>query len=133
MGRMTQRVLIVDDDDLFAAFLRELLGADPRFEVVGRARNGREAIELVASLDPDAVTMDIDMPELDGVEATCRLLAEEPGRRVVMVSSSSVYAEAVERARRCGALGFVSKSRAGDRLADVLDAAACGAAFVAAA
>jgi two-component system chemotaxis response regulator CheB len=125
-------VLIVDDDDLFAAFLADLLGADERFEVIGRAHNGRHALELVEALEPDAVTMDIDMPEMDGVTATCKLLDGDPRRRIVMVSSSSLFAEAVERARQCGALAFVSKLHAADRLPDVLDGAANGAAFVAA-
>jgi DNA-binding NarL/FixJ family response regulator len=126
---MACRVLIVEDDDLFAEFLTFLLLEDGRFEILGRARNGREAQELVRSLDPDVVTMDIEMPELDGVEATRLLLTHDPERRVVVVSSS-IYAESAAVAQASGAAGFVSKGRAAAELAEILLAACRGAAFV---
>ena len=127
---MSCRVFIVDDDDLFAEFLTLLLQEDGRFEVAGRARNGREAIERVEGIDPDIVTMDIDMPEVDGVEATATLLRLNPERRIVVVSSS-IFAGGVAEARASGASGYVSKARVADELPDMLVVACGGGSFVA--
>lgn len=124
---MACRVLIVDDDNLFAGFLAVHLAEDRRFEVVGRARNGLEALELAHALHPDVVTMDVEMPELDGIAATRAILARDPDTRIVVVSSSVVAG--AEDARDSGAVAYVSKSRAAQDLTDVLLAACRGAAF----
>ena len=63
------RVLIAEDSSLIAAMMQELLDEDPEIEVVGRAKNGREAIELRNSLEPDVITMDLNMPVLGGLQA----------------------------------------------------------------
>jgi DNA-binding NarL/FixJ family response regulator len=108
------RVLIVDDHFLFAEMLAMALQLDDRYEVVGHAHDGREAVELAAWLRPDLVLMDVKMPVLDGLEATPRVLAASPRSKVVVVSSSDAPDDR-ERARRAGAVGFISKEvSAGD-------------------
>ena len=72
------RVLVVDDSAYVRKVVREILSRSPFVEVVGTARDGREALDLVEQLDPDVVTCDLMMPELDGVAATKAILAENP-------------------------------------------------------
>src|SRR5712691_11525996 len=72
------RVLVVEDDDFFAEALTELLEADGSLEVAGRARDGREAIELAEALRPDVVLMDIVLPVMDGIEATREIRRKQP-------------------------------------------------------
>ena len=108
MSQRPSRVLLAEDNDLYAETLAALLGADPRIRVVGRARDGAEAIELTLRLRPDVVLMDIEMPVLDGVEATRRILARCPGVRVVAVTSST-DPEDRRRIRLVGAAGFLRK------------------------
>jgi DNA-binding NarL/FixJ family response regulator len=117
-------VILVEDDDLFAETLIAALAADPRLEVLARARNGLEGIALAESLAPDVILMDIEMPVLDGVEATRRILAARPQAKVVIVSGSS-YEERVLDARDAGAFDYVPKSRIGeDVVAAILAAVA---------
>ena len=129
---MACRVLIVEDDDAFAEIIRVLLQSDGRFEVVGRARDGVEGIALTRELRPDVVSMDIDMPRRDGVQATAAIRAEAPAQRIVVVSGS-VYRDRINAARLAGAQGFVTKSRVVQDLTDVLVAVCHGESFVTAA
>jgi DNA-binding NarL/FixJ family response regulator len=129
---MACRVLIVEDDDAFAEILRVLLESDGRFEIVGRARDGVEGIELTRELHPDVVSMDIDMPRTDGVEATKAIRGADPTQRIVVVSGS-IYRDRINAARLAGAQGFVTKSRAPHDLTDVLVAVCGGESFVTAA
>jgi DNA-binding NarL/FixJ family response regulator len=126
---MSCRVLIVEDDDAFAEILGLVLEADGRFKVVGRARDGAEAIALASELSADVLTMDIDMPRTDGVEATAAIRASDPLSRIVVVSGSIFY-DRIAEARAAGAAGYVSKSRAVEELADVLVAVCRGGSFV---
>jgi CheY-like chemotaxis protein len=89
------RLLIVDDDARFRALLAELLSADGRFEVVGEAETGEQAVALAAERHPDIVTMDLDMPGMGGVAAT-RIIAWELGIPVVALSGSGPEDEALE-------------------------------------
>jgi two-component system response regulator DesR len=102
------RVLIADDQSVFAESLRLLLSEDDRSDVVGWARDGEEAVELAGSLQPDVVLMDIAMPVMDGVEATRRIRKASPRIQVLIVTSSDMPGE-IERAREAGASGFLTK------------------------
>jgi CheY-like chemotaxis protein len=84
------RVLVVEDDDSFAEALRELLEGDGRLEVAGRARDGREGVELAEALRPDVVLMDIVLPVLDGVEATREIRRRQPSLPVVGIRARAV-------------------------------------------
>jgi CheY-like chemotaxis protein len=115
------RVLVAEDDEAFLDLLVELLEADGRFAVVGRAANGREAVALARRLPLDAVVMDIELPVLDGVDAT-RLIQEfRPGLPVVAISGHD-YEERVLDIRSAGAADYVRKSRIDDELPDTLAA-----------
>jgi len=105
------RVLIVDDLRFMCIALRQIVEAEGDMRVVGEARNGEEACALARELKPDVVTMDIEMPVMDGIEATRRILAEvRPAPIVIMVSSyTQSGAAATIEALRLGAADFVSK------------------------
>jgi len=98
-----------------------VLAADGRFAVAGRARNGRECVDLARRLDVDAVVMDIEMPEVDGVEATLRLHESRPDLPVVAISGHD-YEERVLEIRAAGAQDYVRKSRVDDDLVGALAA-----------
>ena len=111
------RVLIVDDHRLFAEALEAILSAESRIEVVGRARNGAEALDMALDLDPDVVLMDISMPVMDGVEATRRIREARPEACVLMLTGSNAAAD-VDRSRDAGAAGYVTKDRIASELID---------------
>ncbi|HET7421843.1 MAG TPA: response regulator transcription factor [Candidatus Dormibacteraeota bacterium] len=102
------RVLVADDHRLFRAGLSRMLTSDPRFDVVGDAANGHDAIQLTLDRKPDVVLMDLQMPTLGGLEAVKRLKAEAPEVRVLVISA---YADGslVEQALASGAMGYVNK------------------------
>jgi len=115
----TYRILVAEDDEDFLETLAGVLAADGRFVVAGRARNGREACELAAEVAPDAAVIDIEMPLLDGVEAT-RLLHELiPGLPVIAISGHD-YEERVLEIRAAGAQDYVRKSRVDEDLVGAL-------------
>jgi DNA-binding NarL/FixJ family response regulator len=113
------RVLIADDHALFAEALEAILEGDERIEVVGRARNGREAVELAKSLAPDVVLMDISMPVMDGVEATRQIRELEPHACVLMLTGSNAPPD-VARSREAGAAGYVTKDRIASQLLEAI-------------
>ncbi|HZS31187.1 MAG TPA: response regulator transcription factor [Gaiellaceae bacterium] len=115
------RILVAEDDESFLDAIALLLETDERFAVAGRARNGKEAVELAERVEPDAVVMDIEMPVLDGVEATRRLRASRPALPIVAVSGHD-YEERVLEIRRAGADDYVRKARIADELPRVLAA-----------
>src|ERR671910_2645886 len=117
------RLLIADDHRLFAEALEAVLSSETRIEVVGRAADGGEAVELARSLEPDVVALDISMPVLDGFEAAAELeqLAHPPA--VLMLTGSNAP-EDVDRARRVGAKGYITKDAIAARLVDAILAAA---------
>ena len=106
------RVLVVDDQRFMCMALRQIIEADGDMRVVGEARNGEEACALAHELKPDIVTMDIEMPVMDGIAATRRILAELiPAPVIIMVSSHTQSgAAATVEALRLGAADFISKS-----------------------
>ena len=107
------RVVVADDDEDFAAVVATVLGHDPRIKVVGRARDGAEAIELARKLEPDVVLMDIDMPVVDGVEATRAALRLTAPPAVIVVSGSD---DRAREARLAGAVEYVPKGRLDEKL-----------------
>jgi CheY-like chemotaxis protein len=118
-GPAVYRILVAEDDEDFSIALETLLEADGRFAVVGRARDGREAVELADRLTVDAVVMDIEMPVIDGVEATRQLHERTPAVPVVAISGTD-YEERVLEIRDAGAVDYVRKSRVEEDLADAL-------------
>ncbi len=118
------RVLVVDDHRLFTDALTAVLSEDGRFEVVGTAATGREAVRLAKTAEADVVLMDMSMPVLDGPAATRRLRALEPPPRVVALSG---HTDGLSRtaALDAGATAFVPKSSAFDELVETI-LAACG-------
>jgi DNA-binding NarL/FixJ family response regulator len=104
------RILVAEDDEAFLDALSALLEGDARFEIVGHARNGEEAVGLVSQLEVDAVVMDIEMPVVDGVEATRQLHELAPQLPIVAISGHD-YEERVLEIRNAGASDYVRKSR----------------------
>jgi DNA-binding NarL/FixJ family response regulator len=102
------RILICEDDERLATLVSETLAADGRFDVVGRATNGDEAIRLAEQHVPDVVLMDIAMPGLDGIDATRAIRARDAAQHVVIYTGSGEYAD-VGRAEEAGAAGFLHK------------------------
>ncbi len=119
------RVLVVDDQALFREALVTLLGARPEVEVVGEAGDGQQALERAAELQPDVVLMDLHMPVLDGIGATRRLRVEQPGVRVLALTTFDDD-EDVFAALRAGALGYLLKDVSSDRLVEAVLSAARG-------
>ena len=123
------RILLADDHAVVRQGFRMILGAQSDLEIVGEAGNGREAVELAATLKPDVVVMDVTMPELNGIEATRRLTAENPHIRVVALSmhKDSVYVREILRA---GARGYLLKDSVADDLVAAVRAVAGGEGYL---
>jgi DNA-binding NarL/FixJ family response regulator len=118
------RVVIADDHTLFAEALALALRSDPRFEVLGLAENGRQAVDMASSLQPDVVLMDLHMPVMDGVEATRRIRLGSPRSHVVVVTASTSPEDGA-RARAAGACAYIRKWSSSEELRDaVVEAAA---------
>jgi two-component system, chemotaxis family, protein-glutamate methylesterase/glutaminase len=113
------RVLIVDDSPTVRLFLKSMLLEDSGMEVVGEACNGREAVEMTTLLQPDLITMDIMMPEMDGLEATRRIMAVRP-TPIVIVSAhaNSVDLTPVFEAMKAGALEVIAKPHGNSEMAN---------------
>ena len=115
----TIRVLIADDHRLFAQALEAILVEDERIEIAGHARDGREAVELARTLEPDVILIDIAMPGMDGFQATRLITEEKPGACILMLTGSNSRAD-VDRARKAGAAGYVTKDRIAAELMDAI-------------
>jgi two-component system chemotaxis response regulator CheY len=111
-----RRVLVVDDSPIVAMKLSNLLG-ELGYEVVGTAKTGSQAVTLYEELKPDLVTMDITMPDMDGIEATRRILAQDPRALIIMVTSHG-QEEMVMNAIDAGAKGYVLKPFHKEKLAE---------------
>src|SRR3981081_286598 len=122
------RILIADDHALFRSGLRALFESLEGIEVVGEAENGREAVELAEQLQPDIVLMDIQMPEMDGIEATRRLAASRPAPAVLVLTMHEDD-ESVFSAMRAGARGYLLKGAAQDDVSRAIMAVGRGEAI----
>lgn len=105
----TVRVLIVDDQEPFRSAARLVVELTEGFEVAGEAGSGEDGLRLVDELSPDLILMDIKMPGMDGLEATRRIVANDPAARVVVLSTYEAE-EFQERAIEVGAIAFISKA-----------------------
>jgi DNA-binding NarL/FixJ family response regulator len=119
------KILVAEDDELALETIALLLEQDGRFAVAGRATNGLEAVNLAKRVKPDAVVMDIEMPVLDGVEATRQLRERWPALPVVAISGHD-YEERVLEIRHAGAQDYVRKARLAEELPRVLAALLAG-------
>lgn len=106
---MAIRVLIVDDSGFFRRRVKEILESDPQLEVIGLAENGEQAIEAVKNLKPDVVTMDIEMPVMDGITATRKIMASTPLPIIMFSSLTTDGAKATLDALDAGAVDFLPK------------------------
>ncbi len=114
------RVLIADDQTLFRSGLARLLDGDDRVSVVGEAVDGADAVKLALSLKPDVVLMDIKMPNLDGIEATRRIVSENPKIKVLMLTTFEADNHVIQ-SLKAGASGYVLKdSQAGAIVSSIL-------------
>ena len=123
------RILLADDQALFREGLHTLLSVQPDFEVVGEAGNGEEAVRLAATLRPDVVLMDLQMPVLDGVAATRQLRTTYPACRVIVLTTFDDD-EYVFEGLRAGAMGYLLKDTPSAKLAEAIRAAARGESFL---
>lgn len=107
------RVLIVDDSAFMRKVLEAIFIADDQLQVVGHAKDGREAVALAESLKPDVITMDINMPHVDGLQATAEIMTRNPRPIVIVSSESKDGAASTLKALELGAIEFVAKPSSG--------------------
>jgi DNA-binding NarL/FixJ family response regulator len=125
----TIRVILADDHTVVRAGLRAVLGAAKDIEVIGEAKNGREAVAMAERFNPDVVIMDLDMPEVDGTEATKQMLAKGLSARVLILTMH-VEEEYLIPLMEAGAAGYLVKSAADRELVDAVRAIAHGDVYV---
>jgi DNA-binding NarL/FixJ family response regulator len=126
--QMTVRVLIVDDQEPFRMAARMVVDATDGFDVVGEAESGEDSVEMADAMSPDLVLMDVNLPGINGLDATRQILAADGSRAVVLLLSTYEEEEYAPRAAECGAAAYIPKSAFGpDRLEEAW-AAARGAA-----
>jgi DNA-binding NarL/FixJ family response regulator len=113
------KVLIADDHRLFAEALEAILTAEERIDVIGHARDGREAVELWQERRPDLTLMDIAMPVLDGIAATREIRRLDDTACILMLTGSNARSD-VDRAREAGAAGYMTKDRIAAELIDAI-------------
>jgi DNA-binding NarL/FixJ family response regulator len=126
---MTIRVLVADDQSMVRAGFRMLLSGEQDIEVVAEASNGHEAVDKAARFRPSVVLMDIRMPELDGLQATRRILAADDAARIIILTTFDLD-EYVYEALRAGASGFVLKDDPPEQLIAAIRTVAAGDALL---
>jgi len=124
------RVLIADDHQLVREGIKRILAEDKEFKVIGEAANGKEAVKMVRQSNPDVVLMDVTMPDMDGMEATRRLVKKRknPARIVILTMHADEHYAA--RLMRMGAMGYVVKDVAPSELAEAIRSVNEGQRFV---
>ncbi len=123
---MSVRVVLVDDQHLIRTGFRMILAAEPDIEVVGEAATGAEAVRIARELAPDVVLMDIRMPDLDGIEATRQILADNKPQTKVLILTTFDLDEYVYDGLRAGASGFLLKDVPAEQLAASVRAIGAG-------
>jgi DNA-binding NarL/FixJ family response regulator len=113
------RILLVDDHAMIRLGLAGVLSAEPGMEICGQARNGREAIEQHAALQPDITLMDGMLPDMHGVDAINEILQHSPAAKVILISINET-AEDVRRAMKAGVMGYVPKSCEQDTIVEAI-------------
>jgi two-component system response regulator NreC len=123
------KILLADDHAIVRQGLKLILSAHPDLEVVGEAANGREAVELANKLRPDLVLMDVQMPELNGIEATRQMVAANPRTRILVLSmhKEAVYVREILRA---GARGYILKDAIDTELLNAVRSVANGDGYI---
>ena len=118
-------LILADDHAIVRQGLVALLKSDARFKMVGEAKNGREAVELARTLQPDVILMDIAMPVLNGLEATRQILTANPAAKIIILSAHSedVY---IQRLRAAGVAGFLEKQTSAEILTEAIREVAAG-------
>lgn len=107
------RVLLADDSSFMRKVLQTIVSSDPQMEVVGQAKDGNEAVAMAQSLKPDVITMDINMPHLDGLQATEQIMSQNPRPIVIVSSETRDGAASTLTALELGAIDFISKPSSG--------------------
>jgi DNA-binding NarL/FixJ family response regulator len=123
---MTVRVLIVDDQAPFRAAARMVVQATDGFEVVGESETGEDSVEKAGELDPDLVLMDVNLPGINGLDATRKILEDSANRVVVLLLSTYEEEEYAPRAAECGAAAYIPKAAFGPDRLEAAWAAATG-------
>jgi len=113
------RLLITDDHSIVRKGIKALLATEKDMQVVGEAENGADAVAKAAALTPDVVLMDLVMPEMDGIEATRRITTEQPGTRILVLTSFAAD-DKVFPAVKAGALGYLLKDSSPDQLLEAI-------------
>ena len=126
---MSIRVIVADDQSMVRAGFRMLLGGEEDIEVVAEATNGLEAVDKAARFDPAVILMDIRMPELDGLQATRRILEADDAARILILTTFDLD-EYVYEALRAGASGFVLKDDSPEQLIAAIRTVAAGEALL---
>jgi DNA-binding NarL/FixJ family response regulator len=121
-------VLLADDHAIVRQGISALLNADGNFHMVGQAKTGREAVEMMQSLKPDVILMDVAMPVLNGLEATKQILATNPKAKIIILSAHSDD-EYIERMSAVGVAGFLEKQTSAEILTQAIGEVAKGNPF----
>ncbi|MGD8243958.1 MAG: response regulator transcription factor [Anaerolineae bacterium] len=119
------RVLVVDDHAVVRRGIRALLATVDQVEVVGEARDGQEALEKIEALRPDVILLDLLMPRMDGIEVTRRVIADDPGARILVLTSFAAD-DQVFPAIKAGALGYLLKDTGAEELVRAIGRVHCG-------
>jgi DNA-binding NarL/FixJ family response regulator len=124
------RVLLADDHEMVRAGFRIILGSQPDIEIVGEAATGAEALARAADLAPDVICMDVQMPDMDGLEATRRIVADESNASAVLILTTFDRDDYLFEALRAGASGFLLKNSTPEQLIDAVRVVAAGDALL---
>lgn len=124
------RVMLVDDQELVRSGFRIILESEPDIEVVGEASNGRDAVSVAAETAPDVICMDVEMPEMNGIEASRRILAAAQSRPAILVLTTFGHENYLVEALAAGVSGFLLKTARAEQLIDAVRALANGQALL---